>query len=59
MTELEEKQLETIKQLMKLVLKMRNSMNGMLISLTHDKDEGQYSDDVKAAFALLEIADTI
>ena len=55
-----EKQLtETIDMLTGLVRLQNVSLSWMLVSLTHEKDEGMYSDEIKSAIAVKEIADTI
>jgi hypothetical protein len=50
---------ELIEQLVELVRSMNVSLTWMLTSLTHEKDEGMYSDEIKAGIAVKEIADTI
>ena len=50
---------ELIESLIELVRTMNVSLTWMLQSLTHDKDEGMFSDEIKAAIAVKEIADTI
>jgi hypothetical protein len=50
---------ELIEQLVELIRSMNVSLTWMLESLTHEKDEGMYSDEIKAAVAVKEIADTI
>lgn len=50
---------EAIQLLIELVRLQNTSLSWMLQSLTHEKDEGMYSDEIKAAIAVKEIADTI
>jgi hypothetical protein len=50
---------ETIKVLTELVRLQNVSCSWMLTSMTHEKDEGMYSDEIKAAIAVKAIADTI
>lgn len=55
----EQKQAETIEELIRLIGVVKVSYGWMLTSMTHDKDEGMYSDDLKAAIKVQEALDLI
>lgn len=59
MTDREQEQEKTIETMIKLVRELNTSLAYTLAIVTFNRDEGQFTDEIKQAIAINEIADTI